>query len=180
MRKPLDRLPAFIIATVVLACTTVAAASPVTTVILVRHAEKTAAGPMMSSDVPLSEAGLLRAAELVRVLGDAGITAIYTTPYERTRRTAAPLAAKLGLQPIEIAAGKDYAELMAKEIREKDAGRTVLIVGHSNTTPDLMRKLGVSNVQDMADSEYDNLYIVTLGGTAPPGLVRLHYGAPAR
>src|SRR5512140_1322272 len=102
-----------------------------TTVILVRHAEKAAASSM-SSDVPLSAAGQQRATELARVLGEAGIAAIYTTPYERTRQTAAPLAAKLGLKPVEIAAGKDYAEQMAKRIREKNVGETVLVVGHSN------------------------------------------------
>ena len=180
MRTPFGRLLAFIVATFVIASTTFAAdvASSVTTVILVRHAEKAVSGPM-AGDVPLSEAGLQRAAELARVLGDAGIRAIYATPYERTRKTVAPLAAKLGLQPIEIAAGKDYADQMAKRIREKNAGQTVLVVGHSNTTPDLMRKLGVNAVHDIAESEYDNLYIVTVMGTTPPELVKLHYGAPS-
>src|SRR5688572_14427585 len=87
----------------------------VTTVILVRHAEK--AGP--SGDVPLSEPGLARANELARVLQGVKIDAIYSTPFERTRKTVAPIAEKLGVKVEEVGSGKTYVEEMVKIIREK-------------------------------------------------------------
>ena len=147
----------------------------VTTVILVRHAEK--AGP--SGDVPLSEAGAARANELARVLGSVKLDAIYTTPYERTRQTAAPLAAKVGVEPIEIDADKTYAAEMVKLIREKHEGETLLVVGHSNTTIDVIRALGAA-AEAMPDSTYDDLFVVTLVAGAPPKLLALRYGADKR
>lgn len=147
----------------------------ITTVILVRHGEK--AGP--SGDVPLSEAGLARASELARVLEGVKLDAIYTTPFERTRKTVAPVAEKLGMKVDEVAAGKTYVEEMAKLIREKHEGDTVLISGHSNTTPDVIRALGAT-VPDMPDSTYDDLYIVTLIEGATPKLLSLRYGVPER
>ena len=146
----------------------------ITTVILVRHGEK--AGP--SGDVPLSEAGLARANELARVLEGVTIDAIYSTPFERTRKTVAPIAEKLGVKVEEVGAGKTYVEDMVKLIRGKHEGDTVLVSGHSNTTPDVIRALGLT-VPDMPDSTYDDLFIVTLvKGSAK--LVSLRYGAVKR
>lgn len=147
----------------------------ITTVILVRHGEKT--GP--SGDVPLSEAGIARAKELARVLGSVEIDAIYTTPYERTRKTAAPLGTKTGLAPVEITAGQTYAADMAKLIRDKHAGGTVVVVGHSNTTRDVILALGGS-IPEIADSSYDDLFIVTLVDGAAVRVLPLRYGAEKR
>lgn len=144
----------------------------VTTVILVRHGEK--AGP--SGDVPLSEAGVARAHELARVLGSVKLDAIYTTPYERTRKTAAPLGTKTGLTPVEITAGQTYAAEMAKLIRDKHAGGTVVVVGHSNTTRDVILALG-GNIPEIADSSYDDLFIVTLVDGTAARVLPLRYGA---
>jgi broad specificity phosphatase PhoE len=151
---------------------------PVTTVILLRHAEKvTDAGV---KDPPLTAAGTSRAAELARVLGDSGITAIYVTPFTRTRQTAAPLAKALGLKAIEIEADADYPVEMAKRIRTEHGGRTIVVVGHSNTTPDVIRALGVANPPAIPDSEYDALFVVTLVEGSAPRLLSLRYGAAAR
>ena len=165
-----------ILALLLLATSAFANGGPeITTVILVRHAEK--AGP--SGDVPLSEAGLARANELARVLEGVKIDAIYSTPFERTRKTAAPIAEKLGVKVEEVASGKTYVDDMVKLIREKHEGDTVLVVGHSNTTPDVIRALGLT-VPDMPDPTYDDLFVVTLvkGGSAK--LVPLRYGAVKR
>jgi broad specificity phosphatase PhoE len=177
MQTRLARLVVFLATLCPLLSMAGATVPPVTTVILVRHAEKTVSGPM-SADVPLSEAGLTRANELARVLSGAGITAVYTTPYARTRSTAGPIASKLGLEPIEVDAGGGYADALAKELLGKQAGKTVLVVGHSNTTPQLIRKLG-GVVSDIGDSEYDNLYVVTIAGSST-SVVRLHYGASSQ
>jgi 2,3-bisphosphoglycerate-dependent phosphoglycerate mutase len=146
----------------------------VTTVILVRHGEK--AGP--SGDVPLSDEGVARANELARVLAGVKLDAIYTTPYERTRKTAAPVSGKSGVTVTEIATGKTYAEDMARIIREKHDGDTVLIAGHSNTTRDVIKALG-GDVPEIADSQYDDLFVVTLvKGTTR--VLSLRYGAEKR
>ena len=146
----------------------------VTTVILVRHGEK--AGP--SGDVPLSEEGAARANELARVLAGVKFDAIYTTPYERTRKTAAPVSAQAGVTAVEIATGKTYAEDMARVIREKHEGGTVLVVGHSNTTRDVIKALG-GDIPEIADSQYDDLFVVTMvKGTTK--VVSLRYGVPKR
>src|SRR5688500_9156051 len=69
------------------------------TVFLVRHAEK-AAEPR--EDPPLTDVGRARADALARALGDSGVKAIYTSQYVRTRATAEPLAARLGLTPVVL------------------------------------------------------------------------------
>src|SRR2546428_6664179 len=68
---------------------------PVTTVILIRHAEKVI--DPNNPDVDLSPAGQERAQELVRMFADSGINAIYATQYKRTQETVKPLADRLGL-----------------------------------------------------------------------------------
>ena len=165
-----------LLATVELAAST---QNPVTTVILVRHAEKGVVSPM-ADDVPLSDAGMARAHELSRALVDTHIDAIYTTQFLRTKQTAIPLAKDHHLKAIPVEAGKTYAEDMAKRIRSEHEGETVVVVGHSNTTPEVIRALGVASVPTIGDSEYDDLFIVTLAPGATPKLLTLRYGVPAR
>jgi broad specificity phosphatase PhoE len=148
--------------------------SAITTVILVRHAEKVA-DPSMK-DPPLTDEGRARAEELKQLLRDAGVSAIFTTPWERTRQTAAPLAAALGLAPAEIRTGPAYAGEVASTIRDKHAGSTVLVVGHSNTTTDVLRALGVADAPKIEDAEYDNLFVVTLVAGSEPSLLKLKFG----
>jgi 2,3-bisphosphoglycerate-dependent phosphoglycerate mutase len=148
---------------------------PITTVVLVRHAEK--AGP--SGDVQLSDIGVARANELARVLTSVKFDAIYTTPFHRTRNTAAPVAEKGGVKPVEITAGATYAAEMAKIVREKHTGGTVLIVGHSNTTRDVIKALG-GDIPEIVDSQYDDLFIVTLVDGAAVKVLPLRYGAVQR
>lgn len=152
-----------------------------TTVFLVRHAEK--AGPSdpefagaSPSDPPLNAAGMARAEELVRTLGDAGITTIYSSPYERTRATVRPLAARLGLEVTEHPA-TDVAGL-AERIRATNRGGVVVIAGHSNTVPALVEALGAGPVPPIEDAwEYDNLYIVTVEAAGRARVSTLKYGA---
>ena len=142
-------------------------------VFLVRHAERadTAGGgtPMMATDPDLSDAGRARAESLAMILKNARITAIYTTEYKRTKQTAEPLAKQLGLVPVAIAS-RDLAGLVEQV---KAARGNVLVVGHSNSVPNVIKALGVSEEVSIGDSDYDNLYVVT-PGTAPQ-LLRLRY-----
>lgn len=150
---------------------TVAAAQ---TVILVRHAERadggapaTGAAMQGNPDPELSAAGKARAQTLAAMLKDAGITSIYVTQYIRTRDTAKPLADALGLTP-EVVNSREMDALVAK-IKAQKSGH-VLVVGHSNSVPAIIKALGGPDVT-IADDEYDNLFILPMGGT----LTRLHF-----
>ncbi|MGZ8781809.1 MAG: histidine phosphatase family protein, partial [Thermoanaerobaculia bacterium] len=98
-------------------------------------------------------------------------TAIYTTPYARTRDTAAPIASALRLTSIEVKPGPSYAADLAAKIRAEHAGKTVLVVGHSNTTQNVMKALGIENAPKIEETEYDNLFIVTLTSSGAKMLV---------
>ena len=138
-------------------------------IFLLRHAERAAISGKVPSDTGLSPAGRERAEAWARVLQDAQITAVYTTEYRRTRETAAPVAQALGIQP-EIIPGDDLRGLIAKL---KASSGNVLVVGHSNTLPQIISALGVSSRVTVAESDYDNLFLVVL--EQPPQLIRLHY-----
>jgi broad specificity phosphatase PhoE len=139
------------------------------TIFLVRHAERAAASGRVPSDTGLSEIGRGRAHRLAEALKDAKITAIYTTEYKRTQETAAPLAQLLGIQP-EVIFADDLRSLIAKL---KASRGNVLVVGHSNTLPQIISTLGVSSRVTVAESDYDNLFLVV---RAPePRLIHLHY-----
>ena len=128
-------------------------------VFLVRHAERADS----SKDAALSAAGEARARALAGKLREAGVTAIYTSEFRRTKETAAPLARALGIAPREHAAA-DSAGLVALLRKEK----RVLVVGHSNTLPEVAAGLGVKEKIEIADDRFDDLLVVV-----PPRLVRL-------
>ncbi len=146
----------------------------VTTVILIRHAEKII--DPNNADPDLSPAGQARAQELVRMFGDAGINAIYATQYKRTQQTVKPLADKLGL-PVGQVNSKSTAELVT-QIRSKHGGQVVFIAGHNSTVPEIVSALGGPQYPVIPESEYDNLYIVTVYRTGKAKVVRMKYGAP--
>jgi len=150
-----------------------------TTVFVVRHAEK-AATP---EDPPLSAGGEARAEALARVLADAGISAIFTSQFARARETAQPLADSLALPVTVVPLSREdlpasLAEL-AGRIRRRHAGQRVLVVGHSNTVPELIGALGGENVPPLGDDDYDDLFIVTAGSDGRADWIVLHYGAPS-
>lgn len=150
-------------------------AAQTTTVIVVRHAEKVDD----SADPLLSEAGTARAQALAEALRDAGVTAIYTTQFQRTRLTAEPLARATAITPLVIGAGspsQTHVERIADRVRESDAGGIVLVVGHSNTVPLIVSALGGPDVGTIEDDEYDHMFVLTLRPDASPLLVRAQYG----
>lgn len=152
-----------------------AAPVPVTTVILVRHAEKAS----QEDASPLTPAGTERAKELARVLTAVKIDAIYTTQFRRVQDTAAPVAQALGLTPVVRNTGPTYAADLANVIREQHRGQTVLVIGHSNTTISVIKALG-GDAPKIEESEFDNFYVVTDVDGALPKVVALRYGAVAR
>ena len=166
----MKRLLALTLFVLVLAPAAVLAQHPV---FVVRHAERADAGmataSSMANDPELSEAGKARAQSLATVLKDAGVTAIYVTEFKRTQQTAEPLAKALGIQPTVVSA-KDAAAIVEKVRSGKGAA---LIVGHSNTVPDVLTRLGIASPPKIADADYDNLFVVT--GGDKPSMIRLHY-----
>jgi broad specificity phosphatase PhoE len=153
-----------------------AGAPRLTTVILARHAEKADT----SADTELSAIGHARANELARVLAGTNVAAVYTTQFARTRQTGAPLAAALKLTPVAVEATKSYAKDLADRIRRDHVGQTVVVVGHSNTTIDVMKELGVPNPPLIPEPQFDDLFVVTFIEGAAPSVVALRYGAVAR
>ena len=146
------------------------AAQPAKTVILVRHAER-AGG--MSADVGISEAGRCRAEALARMLADANVKRIYTSEVARTQQTAEPLATKLHIRP-EVIPAKDTEGLVAK-LRAGAPDEVVLVVGHSNTVPEIIKALGGGSVPPIGDSEYDLLFVATLTHPNQATVVTLRY-----
>ena len=151
-----------------------------TTVIFVRHAEKMTTP---ADDPGLSPAGLRRAAELKRQLVDAdviaGIDAVYATPYRRTEETARPVAEALDL-PLSSYDAADTEAIMESIVREHK-GKIILVVGHSNTVPALIGNMGASKVvPEIAENEYDNIYIVSIPWFGKTKTIRLRYGEPYR
>jgi broad specificity phosphatase PhoE len=128
-------------------------------------------GMMMPDDPPLSQAGEQRAARLAAMLSASGVTQIITTEFKRTRQTAAPLAQKLKVTPV-MSAARDPDPLVARLLK---AQAPVLVVGHSNTIPDIIRKLGVREAVTIGDDDYDNLFVVVRGAAGKVTLVRLKY-----
>lgn len=122
---------------------------------LVRHGEKAAAG----NDPALTPQGRQRAQNIAAMLGRAGIKAIFSTPTLRTLETAKPLSMSLSL-PVQQ---YDAATPKALVDKVKALQGAVLVVGHSNTLPELVRLFGGTPGADIGDDEYDRLYQLVHG-----------------
>lgn len=141
------------------------------TVFLVRHAEKLDAG----RDPELSESGKKRALTLANMLKDTKIQHIHSSDYIRTRETAAPSAAQLALN-VSIYDPRKLEDF-AREVKAQ--GGTHLIVGHSNTTPEMVSLLGGDAISPIDDAkEFDRLYIVTIAVDGSVSSILMRYGKP--
>jgi broad specificity phosphatase PhoE len=138
-------------------------------VYVVRHGERAD----QSTNSPLSGAGAARARKLAGMLKDAGITHVFTTTLTRTIDTAAPLAELVHAQ-VEQLAPADTPGLTAK-LAALGANDRVLVVGHSNTVPELLRALRVATPVTIAEDEFDNLFVVVPRPNSPPAMLRLKY-----
>ncbi len=143
-----------------------AAAEP--TIFLARHAEKAeaAADP---KNPELSAAGRARAESLARMLKDAGAVAIFATEFTRTQQTAEEVRRATGAA-ITIVPAKETAALLEKL---KAVQGNAVVIGHSNTLPEILKALGVEKPVTIADDEYDNLFI--WNRNSPRDVVRLRH-----
>lgn len=131
-----------------------------TTYYFIRHAEKIRTDNT-NKNPDLSEIGKKRAEHWRTVFKNIAFEEIYSTDYNRTIQTAAPTAES---KHLEI---KFYnpENLYDEDFQFKTKGKTVLVVGHSNTTPQFVNKiLGKEKYQEMDDAEFSQLYIITVKG----------------
>lgn len=161
----------WIAATVFAAFASVANAESI--VILVRHAELQSAAMAEPKHVPLSEAGEARAKRLASMLKDSGIGAIYVTDFVRTNKTAEPLAREINKQVTVVPKG-DPKELLER-IRKNNDGQTVLLVGHSDTLPGLLKALGHPADIKIEPQDYGNIFVVIPKSDGAPTFLRLRY-----
>ena len=144
----------------------------VTTVIIVRHAEKE---NTLGANPSLSEVGKARAALLRRMLSESGITAIYVTEFVRTQETAQSLAQQLGLTVTQINASD--VQKLVDNLLVINSGKTILVVGHSDTIPEIVNKLGGGTISPIGESELDNLFVVAVHKKGEAKVLKLKYGA---
>ncbi len=132
-----------------------ASAQPVTTFILVRHAEK---GNDGTKDPELSEVGLMRAQSFAKLMQATKVDAIFSTPYKRTRNTVAPLAKAKEVE------GQEYNKIEEMDaLLKKYSGGILIVCGHSNTVPAIANYLiGKESYQPFEDSDYGNIVIVSV------------------
>ncbi|MBL8192853.1 MAG: histidine phosphatase family protein [Blastocatellia bacterium] len=147
------------------------AKSQITTVILVRHAEKAKSN---DNNPNLSEIGQQRAKTLSQILKNVGINAIYATEFTRTQETAKPLSEIINI-PIKIIEAKNTDKLL-NEIENKHKGENILVVGHSNTLPFIIERLGNIKIQEINENEYNNLFILNISKNDKAKLLDLKYG----
>tara|TARA_R110002051_G_scaffold56046_8_gene103990 strand:- start:39353 stop:39895 length:543 start_codon:yes stop_codon:yes gene_type:complete len=135
----------------------------ISTFYLIRHAEKVRSNPE-DNDPELNQKGLGRAMHWAEILADVELDAIYSTDYNRTSMTAAPTSVKKNIDvqyydPSTI----DIAQFKADNLDKK-----VLIVGHSNTTPEFVNKLiGEEKFSSIDDGENGTLFIVQIVNSIP-------------
>jgi broad specificity phosphatase PhoE len=136
----------------------------------VRHAEKVNDG---SKDAELSEEGKQRAARLSQMLANQKISAVYSTNFKRTQNTVSQLAKEhgVGVTPYESLNG-DQLKVLAAQYK----GGTVVICGHSNTTPVMINAIrGTQEFKQWEDGDYGNLILVTVTSSGETSLTALRY-----
>ncbi len=135
--------------------------SSATTLILIRHAEKDTSAlnsGMMQADPPLSVKGVERSRKLLETLKSYHIDSIFSTNFNRTRNTVLPFATKFNIT-LCLYEPKNQAAFAEK--LKKMNGKTILVVGHSNTIPALVNLLiGSTKYANLADNEYDKIWIL--------------------
>jgi broad specificity phosphatase PhoE len=123
---------------------------------VMRHLQKAE-----GQDPALSAEGAGNAQRLASWFDKDRPTAIYASSTRRARETAAPLAARLGLR-VKDYDPKDTSGLVA---RVKAEAGTVLVVGHSNTVPEIVAQLGGARPADLAETDYGDIFRVRRDGS---------------
>jgi hypothetical protein len=143
-------------------------------IFFVRHTEREPDG----EDPPLTAIGEARALALADALRDAGIDALITTQWQRTKNTAKPLASILRITPqiVPVLDGKARENLAetAAALR-RYSNQVVLVVGHVTVTG-VITALGGPSLPNICDNVYSDLFLFT-PALGQAGLTHLRYGA---
>ena len=129
-----------------------------TSYFFIRHAEKDTSDPQ-NRDPKLSPEGEARAQRWAEIFRETSFDLIYSTDYNRTRKTANTIAGTKGLE-VEF---YDPKQMNDEEFQKKTKGKTLLVVGHSNTNPHFVNSiLKEAKYQDIDEAESGSLFIVTV------------------
>ena len=134
----------------------------ITKIFIVRHGEKVT-GKEAGKDPLLTAVGNTRTGDLMRRLEHEGIQKIYVSRTRRSQHTADSLRIQLKIDTVHYTADTLCDNLISTIMEHSDFGKTILIIAHSNTIPQIIRKLGVQDYPygDIPDSDHDQLFIVT-------------------
>src|SRR5262249_43146273 len=133
----------------------------------------------------LSQAGQERAKLLARMLAESGVSIAYRSDAVRAARTLGPLELRLGAaltveeigfpDPDGVAA---HIATIVKKIQALPDNAVVAVVSHSNTVGPILQKLGAGFNAQIADKEFDKLFVMFRSPSASPIVVLMRYGAP--
>jgi len=145
----------------------------VTKIFIVRHAEKES-----GKDPVLTPAGNARSGDLMRALQQEGVQKIYVSQFKRTQQTADSMRIQLKINTVQYTADTICDNLVNTIMENADFGKTILIIAHSNTIPQIIRKFGVTDYPygDIPDNEFDNLFLITYKKEKAK-LKKMKYGA---
>jgi broad specificity phosphatase PhoE len=146
-------------------------------VLVVRHTERAREGP--EADIPLSKTGAEHAARLAEILKAAGVTAVYATDTTRARQTGEPLAQALKLviktYDTRDEKGNMTAVPLVARLKADEKDGVVLVVGHSNTVPDVIAAYGAREAVRIGPDDYGDLFLVVPQPSGSPVVIRLKF-----
>jgi len=159
-----------------------------TTILLVRHTERAAGEPPQGECPPpgmgehlrdslgpaVTEEGKARAAALAHVASEAGVSAVYVSEYCRSQWSVKPFFDRTGAAPKQFAAS-DVRGLI-RDLMTEHRGGTVLVASHSDRIPQIISALGSEAAPQLADGDYDDLFVITVYRFGAPRVLRLKYG----
>lgn len=143
-----------------------------TKIFIVRHGEKET-----GKDPLLTASGNIRAGDLVRKLQYEDVQKIYVSNTRRTQNTGDSLRIQLNIDTVHYLADTLCDNLVDAIMQHSDFGKTILIIAHSNTIPQIIRKFGVKNYPygDLSDNDFDDLFLITYK-KGKPKLKKMKYG----
>jgi phosphohistidine phosphatase SixA len=142
------------------------------TIFITRHADRYGTEP----DPPLTPKGKEQAQALAQLLSDANIKHIFTTELIRTKETAEPLARKINVTPV-VVPQSSFDDLIAKIRGSVKPNESVLVVGHRETVPRIVRALTGKDIPPLTSGEYGRLIMITWMPTGDTNVITLRYAA---
>lgn len=149
-------------------------------IVVLRHADR-----LPEPADGLDPAGIERAKLLARMLMDSGVTTAFCSEFVRTSQTLQPLkdglGAALSIKPIAVnSAGgaKDHVQKIVAAVKLLPADAVVVIVSHSDTVGQIVKKLGGGPTDAIKEDEFDRMFILSAAPGGAASLLKLRYGAP--